>query len=101
MYLDTYKDKIIKLCKKHKVRHLFVFGSVLSNNFSDESDIDFLVDINSNDPVNYAENYFNLKFELENLLNRKVDLLEERALKNKYFIESINNSKKLIYGYRN
>ena len=98
MYLDSYKNRIVELCEKHKVKHLFVFGSVLSNRFSDVSDVDFLIDINSNDPITYAENYFNLKFALEELLNRKVDLLEERALKNRYLIENINNSKQLIYG---
>jgi len=98
MYLDAYKNKIVELCEKHRVKHLFVLGSVLTDNFSNESDIDFLVDINSKDPFTYAENYFNLKFELEDLLNRKIDLLEERALKNKYFIDNINNSKQLIYG---
>ncbi len=98
MYLDSYRNKISKLCKKYKVKHLFAFGSVLTNKFSDNSDVDFLVDINSNDPIIYAENYFKLKFELEDLLRRKIDLLEERALKNKYFIENLNNSKRLIYG---
>ena len=98
MYLDSYRNKISKLCEKHKVKHLFAFGSVLTNKFSDASDVDLLVDINSQDPITYAENYFELKFDLENLLKRKIDLLEERALKNKYFIENINKSKKLIYG---
>lgn len=98
MYLDAYKNKIIKLCKKHKVKHLFAFGSVLTNNFTAKSDIDLLVDINANAPLKYAEHYFDLKFELENLLKRKIDLLEEKALNNKYFIKNIENSKKMIYG---
>lgn len=77
MYLDTYKNKIVELCEKNKVKYLFAFGSVLSSKFTANSDIDLLVDINSNDPITYAENYFNLKFGLENLLKRKIDLLEE------------------------
>ncbi|NPA37584.1 MAG: nucleotidyltransferase [Chlorobi bacterium] len=97
MFLDNYKNKIVELCEKHKVKHLFVLGSVLTDGFSNDSDIDFLVDINTNDPIAYAENYFNFKFELENLLKRKIDLLKEKAIKNSYFIESINNSKQLIY----
>jgi len=98
MYLDSYRNKISELCEKHEVKHLFAFGSVLTNKFSEASDVDLLVDISSKDPISYAENYFELKFDLENLLKRKIDLLEERALKNKYFIENINNTKKLIYG---
>ncbi len=98
MYLDQYKNQIARLCEKYKVKNLFVFGSVLTNNFSELSDIDFIVDIDSDDPVIYAENYFNFKFELEDLLKRRIDLLEGKALKNQYFIENINNSKQLIYG---
>ena len=98
MYLDLYKNKIIELCERHHVKHLFAFGSVLTNRFSDSSDIDLLVDINSKNPLDYAEYYFDLKFELEDLLKRKIDLLEERGLKNKYLIENIDNSKLLIYG---
>lgn len=99
MYLDLYNSEINELCKKYRVRNLFVFGSVLTDRFSEKSDIDFVVDIDSGDPIIYAENYFKLKFSLEKLLNRKIDLLEEKALKNKYFIENINNLKYQIYGF--
>lgn len=97
MYLDNYLNQIKSLCKKHKVRNLFVFGSVLTENFTNNSDIDLIIDININDPIEYAENYFNFKFTLEDLLNRKIDLLEQKALKNKYFIENIDKTKKVIY----
>lgn len=72
MYLDSYNKKNSELCKKHKVRHLFAFGSVLTNKFSDIRDIDLIVDINSTDSIIYAENYF--EFELEDLLKRKIYL---------------------------
>ena len=97
MYLDNYLNQIKGLCKKHKVRNLFVFGSVLTENFTNNSDIDLIIDININDPIEYAENYFNFKFTLEDLLNRKIDLLEQKAIKNKYFIENIDKTKKVIY----
>jgi len=97
MYLDNYISQIKSMCSKYEVKHLFVFGSVLTDNFNETSDVDLLVDLKSQDPINYAENYFDLKFQLENLLNRPIDLLEERGLKNTYLIESINLTKKLIY----
>ena len=97
MYLDNYLNQIKVLCKKHKVRNLFVFGSVLTENFTDNSDIDLIIDININDPIDYAENYFNFKFKLEDLLKRKIDLLEQKALKNKYLIENIDKTKRVIY----
>ncbi len=98
MFLDTYKYQIEQLCNKYNVKHLFAFGSVVTDNFSDLSDVDLIVDINAETPLDYAENYFDLKFQLEDLLNRKIDLLEERGLRNPYLKESIDKSKMLIYG---
>ncbi len=97
MYLDSYIDEINKLCENHKVRQLFAFGSVLNSEFTKDSDVDLVVDFINLDPLDYAENYFGLKFSLEELLNRQIDLLEQKALKNKYLVLSINNSKKLLY----
>jgi predicted nucleotidyltransferase len=86
------------LCLKHKVSKLFVFGSVLSERFQKDSDIDFIVDFENVDLYNYADNYFDLKFSLEDLLERKVDLLENKAINNPYLRKSIDSSKRLIYG---
>ncbi len=91
-------DKIRDLCIKYKVASLFVFGSVLTDKFKNESDVDLLVDFKDVDLYDYADNYFNLKSSLENLFNRKVDLLELKALKNPYLKSSIDSSKQLIYG---
>ncbi|HEY3369237.1 MAG TPA: nucleotidyltransferase domain-containing protein [Prolixibacteraceae bacterium] len=98
MYLDNYIEQIKVLCDQNKVKRLFVFGSVLTNRFDESSDVDMLVDIALTDPFEYAESYFDLKFKLQELLKRPVDLLEEKSLKNSYLIENINKSKKLIYG---
>jgi len=57
-------NKIHDLCLKHKVARLFVFGSVLSESFKEDSDIDFIVDFNNIDLYDYADNYFDLKFSL-------------------------------------
>jgi predicted nucleotidyltransferase len=97
MYLEKYIKEIKILCQKNKVKTLYVFGSVLTNRFSDKSDIDFIVDIDVLDPLDYADNYFNLKFALEELLNRQIDLLEQKAIKNPYLRENIENSKNLLY----
>jgi predicted nucleotidyltransferase len=97
MYLERYISEIRNLCQKSKVKNLYVFGSVLTDNFTDKSDIDLIVDIESTDPLDYADNYFNLKFALEELLNRQIDLLENKAIKNPYLLENINNSKTLLY----
>lgn len=97
MYLDFLNNDIINLCIKYKVKSLYVFGSVLTDRFNDKSDIDLIVDIDSIDPFDYADNYFNLKFSLQDLLKRPIDLLENKAIKNSYVRQNIDNSKSLIY----
>ena len=76
---------------------LFVFGSVLGNTFNEESDIDFVVDFSDVSLEDYADNYFDLKFSLEKLLERDIDLLESRAIRNPYLLESIDSTKQLVY----
>lgn len=96
--IDKNIDNIRALCKKHKVDKMFVFGSVLTEKFKKSSDVDFLVDFSNIDLYDYADNYFDLKDALEKLLKRQVDLLENSAIKNPYLRESIDASKRLIYG---
>jgi predicted nucleotidyltransferase len=96
--IDKNMDKIRALCNKHKVARLFVFGSILTHNFKKSSDIDFLVDFSGVDLYDYADNYFDLKKSLENILKRQIDLLEDKAVKNPYLRQSIDSSKQLIYG---
>ncbi len=92
-------DKIRELCSKHRVGKLFVFGSVLSDRFQSDSDVDFIVDFQDVDLYDYADNYFDLKFSLEDLFKRDVNLLEDKAIKNPYLRQSIDSSKLLVYGY--
>ncbi len=96
--LQTHKLAISKLCETHKVKSLYAFGSVLTNNFNKESDIDLIVDFSSMDVENYADNYFDFKFSLQNILERPIDLLEEKALKNPYFRQSVIKQRQLVYG---
>lgn len=63
-----------------------------------DSDIDLIVDIDSKDPLDYSDNYFALKIQLENILKRPVDLLEDKAVKNPFLKRQIDNTKVLIYG---
>lgn len=91
-------NKIKKLCKEYKVRTFSAFGSVTRGDFENESDIDFVVDFNESDPFKYTDLYFQLKEKLENLLKRQIDLVEERAIKNKFFKKELDETKVLIYG---
>lgn len=96
--LVAYKKQINELCINHKVKSLYAFGSVLTDHFNNKSDIDLIVDFNEIDLLDYADNYFDLKFSLQEIFNRSVDLLEERAIKNPYFKQALNQKKELVYG---
>jgi len=91
---------IQELCKKHHVKTFYLVGSATKEDrFTEESDVDFLYRFRKEDigEMDYADNYFDLLFDLQDMLSRKVDLVSEEKMKNKYFIESINESKLMIY----
>lgn len=97
--IETNLNIIKDLCTKHNVSRLFVFGSILSNKFSKQSDIDFVVTFNKINLYDYADNYFDLKSSLEHVLQRPVDLLEDQAIKNPFLRKSIDSSKQMVYGH--
>ena len=80
--IENNIQRIIALCKEHKVGKLFVFGSILTNRFNEKSDVDMVVDFDKVDLEDYADNYFDFKLSLEDLLGREVD----------------DKSKRLVYG---
>ena len=96
--LSTHSSSISTLCSKHKVKNLYAFGSVLNDQFNSSSDVDLIVKFDEIDLQNYANNYFDFKFSLEALFNRPVDLIEENAIRNPYFKNSVESARKLIYG---
>ena len=96
--IENNIQKIIDLCKRHKVHKLFVFGSVLTDRFNDDSDVDLVVDFNKTEVEDYFDNYFDFKYSLQDLLGREIDLLEEQTIKNPYFKKNVDSTKMLIYG---
>ena len=96
--INEHIRQIKKLCDAHNVKTLFAFGSVTTDRFKPESDIDLVVDIDSKDPLNYADNYFELKFQLEQILQREINLLEEKAIRNPILRKEIDRTKVLVYG---
>lgn len=102
---EDNKEKIIALCKSHFVKELSTFGSINTDKFNSESDIDFLyiIDIEKFDnwatgSYDYTDNLLSLESSLRNLLNRKIDLMPAGVINhNKYMKKTIEQSKKLIY----
>ncbi len=91
-------DQIKALCVAHQVKSLFVFGSVCTSRFDEESDIDFLVSFHPMGFGDYADTYFALADKLELLFHRPVDLITDKSLSNPYFIASVNKTKTQLYG---
>ena len=91
--IENNIQKIIDLCKRHKVHKLFVFGSVLTDRFNDDSDVDLVVDFNKTEVEDYFDNYFDFKYSLQDLLGREIDLLEEQTIKNPYLKKNVDSTK--------
>ena len=83
--IDRNIQQIIALCKKYKVKRLYAFGSILTPKFNDQSDIDLAVDFNDQEIPDMFEHFFDFINELETLLGRKIDLVDQSAIRNSYF----------------
>lgn len=95
--LDKYRKEIASLCEIHKVNELSAFGSVMTENFTDSSDIDMLIQFTDMEVLEYFDNYMNLKESLEQLFKRPVDLVEDQAIRNPVFRKIIDRDKFLVY----
>lgn len=98
--IELHLQRIFELCRIHKVKTLAVFGSILTDKFSEHSDVDLLVDFEPSNVggFDYVDNYFGFRDALEQLFSRKVDLIEEKAMRNKFFIANVSRTKQMIYG---
>jgi uncharacterized protein len=95
--IEQNTDRLIELCVSHKVGQLYLFGSALTNQFNESSDIDFLVQFSPIDLLEYFDNYMDFKEQLEILFGRSIDLVENQAIKNPIFRRVIDREKQLIY----
>lgn len=95
--LARYQKELESLCRRHAVRRLELFGSAATGEERLESDFDFLVEFEALPPGSYADAYFGLLESLEALLGRPVDLVVQSAVKNPYFLQSIERKKTLLY----
>ncbi|MBD5171261.1 MAG: nucleotidyltransferase [Bacteroidales bacterium] len=98
--IELNMDKITALCKKYKVAKLWVFGSILTPRFNEESDVDLSVSFDKENIKldDYADNYFDLLDELKSLFSRNIDLVCDDSVQNPYFRKELDDTKLLIYG---
>lgn len=100
--IERNLQQIFELCKKYRVRRLFVFGSILTDKFNENSDVDFSVafdrDSINSENLDWANLFFGFLEDLQSLLNRKVDIVFEDYINNSYFRKELDRTKQLIYG---
>jgi predicted nucleotidyltransferase len=93
--IDIPMDALADLCRRYHVRELALFGSVLRDDFRDDSDIDILVEYESDAQVGLYE-HFDLQRDLEQLLGRRVDLVSKRGL-NVVIRDDVLRSSQVLY----
>lgn len=91
-------EKLQVICKKNFVAELYIFGSVLTKDFSDQSDLDFAYVFKDNlTPIEHGDAFFGLMEDLQNLFNRKIDLVSYRVVKNPIFKQELDRTKISLY----
>ena len=99
-YLTRKLPALRALCRKYQVKYLYAIGSVLTDKFGENSDVDLLYELDR--PAIPDEQYLPiLDGFIEGLLNifsgRKIDLIHYPSLKNPYFKEEVDETKVLLY----
>ena len=98
IFFSPYKKQITDLCRQYHVKRLFAFGSVITDSFNEQSDVDLIVDFDKKAIKDHFLHFFDFKYSLEDIFHREIDLLEEQPIRNSYLRKNIENSKTLIYG---
>jgi len=90
-------DAISAFCRKHQVKSFALFGSILRDDFNEESDVDVLLDVDGRS-LEFHESCSMID-ELETMFGRKVDMATDSDLKraNRYRRESIQSASQEIY----
>ncbi len=97
--IAQHTDELAELCRRHHVKRLEVFGSAAVGDFNPEkSDIDFLVDYHLLPPGKHADAYFGLFNDLQSIFGRSIDLVEDKAIENPYFRQSVDATRETVYG---
>ena len=92
------RHELRRLCLRYGVQRLSLFGSAASGTHSQEkSDLDFLIEFSPTALAGYADAYFGLLEALEQLFGTTVDLVVESAIRNPYFLESVERTRTPIF----
>lgn len=95
--IEETREQVFALCEKYGVKELYVFGSVLREDFGQRSDIDMAVVFSRSGVTGSFDQYFDFKADLERLLGRSVDLVCDASVRNSVFRRELDETKRLIY----
>ena len=96
--VEEQSDELRRLCLRYHVRRLDLFGSAATGAYRPEnSDLDFVVEFQPEAFVAYAYTYFGLLEALEQLFGRTVDLVVGSAIKNPYFLQSVEQTRSPVF----
>ena len=84
--IEIPHDRIVHFCRRHHIRRLALFGSVLRDDFTPDSDVDVLVEFDEGKTPGFA--YFTMQEELSDILRRRADLKTPNEL-SKYFRDEV------------
>lgn len=88
---------VARVCARHSVRTLTLFGSFAIGDARPDSDLDFCVDFEPLDPAARADAYFGLWTDLQRITDRTVDLVEREAVRNPFVRASIEETEVVLY----
>lgn len=101
LFLNEHLPPLRVLARRFGVRRLYAYGSVLTNRFQPDSDVDLLVEFDETglQPEEIGQRYWDLLDALEALLDRPVDLQRNRVFRNPYFRDEVERTKRLLIEY--
>jgi len=101
-YIQDRLPELTEIFKRYQVKKAYVFGSVVTERFNEQSDIDFLIEplgeAEEPDAAVRGEILWDLYYALKDYLQRDIDMVTKNSLQNKYFIQELNETAIPIYG---
>jgi len=94
--IGPYKKEIERLCETFGIAKLEIFGSAVTDEFRPDSDVDVVIEFDGSGG-NHFHRYFDLKYALEELFGREVDIVVGDAMRNPYFKAEVKRTKKPVY----
>ncbi len=94
--IELSEDRIMEFCRSKRITEFALFGSILTDTFSPNSDIDILVSFDAECRYSLLD-LAKMKQELETLFGREVDLVEKASLRNPFRKQAILNAMEIVY----